>query len=304
MDPRAGEQLTSRIVAFLRTRRALLVLDNCEHVLAHAARLVARLLEGTPATTILATSRERLRVPGEQRLPVEPLPVTRAGGLTGAAVELYAQRARLASPAFELAPVAAQVAELCAALGGLPLAIEIAAARTATRGAGDIVSQLRRHDGELRGERERSSRHQSLHAVVAWSCDLLSPTHREVFENMAVFAGGWNLAAARALAGAPASRDQVAGAPGRPGRTGTRNRRYDRTGDPVGPARAGPRLRRLPAPQPGRRHGDPRPPRGILPSKPGHLLVLGEAFRRVIQSLGAHAEGITRVGGRIRLIQR
>ena len=212
MDPRAGEQLTSRIVAFLRTRRALLVLDNCEHVLAHAARLVARLLEGTPATTILATSRERLRVPGEQRLPVEPLPVTRAGGLTGAAVELYAQRARLASPAFELAPVAAQVAELCAALGGLPLAIEIAAARTATRGAGDIVSQLRRHDGELRGERERSSRHQSLHAVVAWSCDLLSPTHREVFENMAVFAGDWNLAAASALAGALASRDQVAGA--------------------------------------------------------------------------------------------
>jgi predicted ATPase/DNA-binding SARP family transcriptional activator len=212
VDPRAGEQLTNRIAAFLRTRTALLVLDNCEHVLAHAARLAARLLEGTPATTILATSRERLRVPGEQRLPVEPLPVTGTGGPTGAAVELYAHRARLASPAFELAPVAAQVAELCAALGGLPLAIEIAAARTATRGTGDIVSQLHRDDGELRGERERTSRHQSLHAVVAWSCDLLTPPHRESFENVAVFAGGWDLDAACALAGTQASVDQVASA--------------------------------------------------------------------------------------------
>jgi predicted ATPase/DNA-binding SARP family transcriptional activator len=213
VDPRAGEQLTSRIVAFLRTRQALLVLDNCEHVLAHAAALVARLLEGAPTTTILATSRERLRVPGEQRMPVEPLPVTTTAGLTGAAVELFFQRARLASPAFELAPVvAAQVAELCAALGGLPLAIEIAAARTATRSAGDILSELRRHEGELRGERERSGRHQSLHAVVAWSCDLLTPARREVFENMAVFAGGWDLAAASAVAGPRLSRDQVADA--------------------------------------------------------------------------------------------
>lgn len=212
VDPRAGEQLTSRIVAFLRTRRALLVLDNCEHVLAGSARLVARVLGGAPATTVLATSRERLHLPGEQRLPLEPLPVTRTGEPTGAAVELFCQRARSASPAFELAPAAAHVAELCAALGGLPLAIEIAAARTATRSPGDILSQLRQHDGDLPGERERSSRHRSLHAVVAWSCDLLTPAHREVFENSAVFAGGWDLAAACALAAPQMSQNQVAGA--------------------------------------------------------------------------------------------
>jgi predicted ATPase/DNA-binding SARP family transcriptional activator len=212
VDPRAGEELTSRIVAFLRTRKVLIVLDNCEHVLANAARLVARMLEGAPAATILATSRERLSVPGEQRLPVEPLPVTGAGGLTGAAVELYCQRARLANPAFEFAPVAAHVAELCAALGGLPLAIEIAAARTATRAARDVLSQLRHHSGELSGEHERASRHRSLHAVVAWSCDLLTSAHREIFENAAVFVGSWNLAAAHALAGTQASRDAVADA--------------------------------------------------------------------------------------------
>jgi predicted ATPase/DNA-binding SARP family transcriptional activator len=209
VDPMAGDRLLDRIVAFLRPRRTLVVLDNCEHVLDGIAELVSGILDGTEHTRILATSRERIRVPGEQRQPVEPLAVPTGDEPTGLAIQLFTDRACAADPTFRLKPVQAEVAELCRLLGGLPLGIEMAAARIAARTPADILTELRAHFGQLQGERQRASRHQSLHAVVAWSCDLLDPAERDLFGRMAVFAGGWTLEAATALAGEDRDPDEV-----------------------------------------------------------------------------------------------
>jgi predicted ATPase/DNA-binding SARP family transcriptional activator len=201
VDPRAGERLVDRLVAFLRPRRALVVLDNCEHILGEVAALVSDLLGYTASTTILATSRARLGVSGEQRFPVEPLAIPTEAEATTLAVQLFCERARAANPLFHLEPVKVEVRELCRVLGGLPLAIEVAASRTAARAPADILAELHAHGGQLRGERQRTARHRSLHAVVAWSCDLLAPPRRDVFERMATFAGGWTSDAAVAAAG-------------------------------------------------------------------------------------------------------
>jgi predicted ATPase/DNA-binding SARP family transcriptional activator len=209
VDPLVGDRLLDRIVAFLRPRRVLLVLDNCEHVLGGTAEVVTGLLVGTENTTILATSRERIRVAGEQRLPVAPLDVPVGDDPTALAAQLFSDRALAADPSFRLEPVQAEVCELCRLLGGLPLAIEVAAARTAARAPADIVTEVRAHGGQLKGERQRTTRHQSLHAVVAWSCDLLDPAQRDVFQRLAVFAGGWTLDAAMAVAGGGRDRDAI-----------------------------------------------------------------------------------------------
>lgn len=201
VDPLPSEPVEDRIAGFVRPRRALVVLDNCEHVIDSAADLVSHVLALAPGVTVLATSRERLRVPGERCLPLDPLPSTDLSAAPGIAVRLFRDRALSVNPNFTLEGVGADVAELCRLLGGLPLGIEIAAARTATRAPADLLHELRARGGQLLAERGRPERHASLHAIVAWSSDMLDPPAQAVFERLAVFAGGWHADAATAVVG-------------------------------------------------------------------------------------------------------
>jgi predicted ATPase/DNA-binding SARP family transcriptional activator len=187
-----GRTLTDSIAAALRARPSLLLLDNCEHVIGGAARL-ARTLAQDHDTRVLATSRESLGVPGEQLLVVPPLDVE-------AAVELFTRGARAVSTMFDLSADHAQVAEICRQLDGLPLAIELAAARTMSLTPGELLHRL---DDRLRlldgGRRTDPQRHRTLRTTVQWSYDLLSADQQRAYEQLAVFAGPFDLAAAEAV---------------------------------------------------------------------------------------------------------
>jgi predicted ATPase len=183
-----------RVGAFMAEREALLVLDNCEHVIEDAAAVAEDLLAAAPRLRVLATSRERLRVPGEMLWSVRPL--TPADSL-----ELFAERAGAAAPTFELTDTTEPfVAELCRRLDGMPLAIELAAARVR---AFPVEQLLERLDDRFRlltgGARTALARQQTLRAVVDWSYDLLFEDERRVFERLSVFAGGCTLEAAEAV---------------------------------------------------------------------------------------------------------
>ena len=176
--------LTARIVEVLAVRRQLLVLDDCEHVLDAVAALVEAVTRGAPAVDVLATSREALRVDGEQVLPVAPLP-------PGPAEALLADRIGAADLA--CAPTsadAALVARICARLDGLPLAIELAAARVPGIGLAGLLDAL---DAPLdvlsHGRRTAAPRHRSLRDVVGWSYGLLDEGQRALFGRLGVFAG-------------------------------------------------------------------------------------------------------------------
>ncbi|MFF7329055.1 BTAD domain-containing putative transcriptional regulator [Streptomyces sp. NPDC008150] len=187
-----------RLVEHCARRRMLLVLDNCEHVIAAAARLVSELLSRCPELTVLATSREPLGVPGELLRPVEPLPEPMA-------LRLFAERGAAARPGFRPdadGETAAAAAEICRRLDGLPLAIELAAARLRMLTPRQIADRL---DDRFRllttGSRTVLPRQQTLRAVVDWSWDLLTGREREVLAALSVFAGGCDLAAAEAVCG-------------------------------------------------------------------------------------------------------
>ncbi|WJV49151.1 AfsR/SARP family transcriptional regulator [Streptomyces flavofungini] len=173
--------------------RMLLVLDNCEHVIDAAARLTDRLLAECPGLTVLATSREPLGVPGELVRPVEPLPEPFA-------LRLLADRGAAARPGFRIDDDARAAAEICHRLDGLPLAIELAAARLRMLTPRQIADRL---DDRFRlltsGSRTVLPRQQTLRAVVDWSWDLLDPAERAVLRRLSVFAGGCDLAAAEAV---------------------------------------------------------------------------------------------------------
>ncbi|MFI9210550.1 ATP-binding protein [Streptomyces sp. NPDC053253] len=185
---------TAHLVEHLARRPFLLVLDNCEHVIDAAAALAETLLTHCPQLRILATSREPLGVPGESVRPVEPLPPDPAH-------RLFAERARAVRPSFDPAKDAGTVDEICRRLDGLPLAIELAAARLRLLTPRQIADRL---DDRFRlltsGSRTVLPRQQTLRAVVDWSWDLLEPTERTLLRQVSVFAGGWDLAAAEALA--------------------------------------------------------------------------------------------------------
>ncbi|MFB7515851.1 BTAD domain-containing putative transcriptional regulator [Streptomyces sp. NPDC056144] len=188
---------TAHLVEHLARRPLLLVLDNCEHVIDAAAALAETLLTHCPALRILATSREPLGVPGESVRPVEPLPPDPAH-------RLFAERARAVRPSFDPAADPATVGtidEICRRLDGLPLAIELAAARLRLLTPRQIADRL---DDRFRlltsGSRTVLPRQQTLRAVVDWSWDLLEPAERTMLRQVSVFAGGWDLAAAEALA--------------------------------------------------------------------------------------------------------
>ncbi|GAA2454732.1 BTAD domain-containing putative transcriptional regulator [Streptomyces glaucus] len=184
-----------RLVEHCARRRMLLILDNCEHVVDAAARLAEELLARCPQLTVLATSREPLGVAGEVLRPVEPLPEP-------AALRLLADRGAAARPGFRVEDDPASCAEICRRLDGLPLAIELAAARLRMLTPRQIADRL---DDRFRlltsGSRTVLPRQQTLRAVVDWSWDLLDEDERDVLRRLSVFAGGCDLAAAEAVCG-------------------------------------------------------------------------------------------------------
>ena len=193
------------LVRELAGRELLVVLDNCEHVLEAAAGLVATLLAQCPRVRFLATSRERLDVPGELVVPVPPLGLPANSSAAAVAASeaglLFAARAGAASPAFELsARNAAAVAQVCARLDGIPLAIELAAAACPALGPAELAARLDGHPGLLSGGPARPGRHRSLEALVAWSYELLGGAERRLLARLSVLRGGFDLGTAERVA--------------------------------------------------------------------------------------------------------
>lgn len=205
------------LVRALADRELLVVLDNCEHVLEGAAGLVTVLLAQCRRVRFLATSRERLDAPGELVFPLPPLGLPANGSAAAVAASeagmLFAARAAAASPAFELtARNSAAVAEVCSRLDGMPLAIELAAARSAALGPAELAARLDGHPGLLAGGAARPGRHRSLEAVVAWSYELLDEPERRLLARLSVLRGGFDLDVAEQVAGdAPLPPQAIAG---------------------------------------------------------------------------------------------
>ena len=212
--PAAAE---AQLAEFVRATGILLVLDNCEHLADACARLAHRLLRSSDALHVLATSRKPLQVPGEVVWPVPPLALPAASAPPEQlhdydAIRLFAQRAADASHAFRLdRETAPTVAEICRQLDGVPLAIELAAARVRTLPVRAIAARL---DDRFRlltaGPRTVDARQQTMWATVEWSHQLLTESERVVFRRLAVFRGGWSLEAAEgACAGAGLDRTAI-----------------------------------------------------------------------------------------------
>jgi predicted ATPase len=197
-----GLEATEAVCRFLGQRRALVVLDNCEHVIDAAASLVDRLLGAAPRVRILATSREALNVAGESAWRVPSLSLDDGG--QGDALALLAERAAQVHPGFSLADPATRAAAVavCRRLDGIPLAIELAAARAKVLSVDQIAAHL---DGRFRlltrGGRTAVPRQQTLRGAIDWSYELLAAPERLLFDTLGVFAGDFDLAAVTAVAG-------------------------------------------------------------------------------------------------------
>ncbi|HET8600416.1 MAG TPA: LuxR family transcriptional regulator, partial [Segeticoccus sp.] len=207
--PGASGSATQAIVEGVGDAELLLALDNCEHLTAATATLVDQLLEGCPQLRVLATSRGRLGVEGEQIWPVAPLAapdreqVSVDAVRAAPAARLFELRAQAVDPAFEITDAnAAAVGRLCRRLDGLPLAVELAAARMRMLSVEQVLTGL---DDVFRllsgGPRTGPARHQSLRATLDWDHDLLSEGERVLFRRLGVFPGSFDLAAAVAVAG-------------------------------------------------------------------------------------------------------
>lgn len=199
--------LPDRLASRVAIRRTLVVLDNCEHVRPGAAAVVDALLSGNDATTrVLATSREPLGVAGEQRLALLPLPLPSSDDVhevsEADAVRLFVDRARLASPDFDVdAENAAAIAQICRRLDGIAFAIELAAARVPMLSVADIASRLDDRFRLLARGNSGVSRQRTLAATMQWSYDQLDATEQRVLRLLSVFAGGCSLEALAAIAG-------------------------------------------------------------------------------------------------------
>jgi predicted ATPase/DNA-binding CsgD family transcriptional regulator len=193
-----GRSITETLLRVVRDRNMLLVLDNCEHVLEAGAALVNDLLGSCPAVTVLATSREPLMVAGEVTWQVPSL------SLADEAIELFGDRARRARPAFVVDESNVEtVTEICRRLDGMPLAIELAAARVRSLSLDEIVGSLHDRFRLLTGgARTAVRRQQTLRASVDWSHALLTEPERVLFRRLSVFMGGFDFGAAQAVAGA------------------------------------------------------------------------------------------------------
>jgi predicted ATPase/DNA-binding CsgD family transcriptional regulator len=199
LSERAGQSLDAVLHEYFGRGRALLVLDNCEHLLDVAAVFAEKLLVNCDHLTVLATSRERLGIAGERLVRLGPLSVAPSGSedLQCEAESLFMDRARDADPGFSGAP--AVVRELCARLDGMPLAIEIAATRSVSLGADGLLAGLEDHLRLLAGHRASAERHSSLRAVINWSYDRLDDDEQQMFRRLGIFAAAFDLAAAAAV---------------------------------------------------------------------------------------------------------
>jgi predicted ATPase/DNA-binding SARP family transcriptional activator len=205
-------RMAARIAEYLTDRDLLLIVDNCEHVLAAAAELVSQALHAAPLVRVLATSREPLGVEGEVmwRVPSLGLPARNADlfpdeAAAADAVRLFAERAAQARPGFALTGEnTAAVVEICRRLDGIPLAIELAAAQTRALTPREIADRLDERFTLLTGgPRGALPRHRTLRALTDWSWDLLSQPERRLFHRLCVFTGGFSLSAAAAVFGGP-----------------------------------------------------------------------------------------------------
>jgi predicted ATPase/class 3 adenylate cyclase/DNA-binding CsgD family transcriptional regulator len=194
ITPQGDVELIDTVAEAVAGRRLLLLVDNCEHVLDAAGAAIRQILGRSGNVKILATSREYLWVAGETLLSVSPLALD--GGVASDAVTLFVERACAARPGFGLyePETVAAVTEICETLDGLPLGIELAAARMAAMSAVDVRDRLGDRFRLLRGSAQRPERQQTLRHAVGWSYDLLGDEERELLRNAAVFSGGFDLA--------------------------------------------------------------------------------------------------------------
>ncbi len=207
-----GRPWLTGLTEALRDRAMVLVMDNCEHLIDACAAIVSTILGACERVRVLATSREPLGIPGELTmrvpslsLPAAGAPVTAATAPASEAVMLFAERAAAVQPAFALTPEnAPAVAEVCRRLDGIPLAIELAAARIAALPVSELAKRLEDRLSLLtQGSRTAPPRHQTLRAVMDWGYQLLSPGEQALLRRLAVFAGGWTLEAAERVCAAP-----------------------------------------------------------------------------------------------------
>ena len=208
LPQRAADSPAASLAEYLAGRRLLLVLDNCEHLVDAVAKLTDLLLRAAPDLRVLATSRESLNIAGETVLPVPPLaapdagePLTLAGLGLFPAVRLFAERAAQVAPGFAVTEAnMAAVAGICRRLEGLPLAIELAAARTRVLSAEQIDARLSDRLGLLtRGSRANPARQQTLRASIEWSYELCCKPERLLWARLSVFAGGFELDAVEGI---------------------------------------------------------------------------------------------------------
>jgi predicted ATPase/DNA-binding winged helix-turn-helix (wHTH) protein len=208
LEPTSGTASPLSVANALCSKQLTLVLDNCEHVVAAAARMAEALLHANPAARVIATSREPLRAEGEWVYPVPSLAVPAEDSPDGedplryGAVRLFVDRTRAAAPHFSPdAGVLAAIAGICRRLDGIPLAIELAAARAAALGIEGLVARLDDRFHLLTGGRRTAlPRHQTLRATMDWSHDLLSEAERVILRRIAVFRGDFTIQAAAAVA--------------------------------------------------------------------------------------------------------
>jgi len=216
VQERAGTPITESLRAHLKARQVLLVLDNCEHLLGPCASLVDTLLRGAADATIIATSREPLRVTGEQIYTLQPLSLPERGAATemtarSEAIQLFVERVQRQLPDFALtAAHAPAVAELCIHLDGIPLALELAAARARSLSVEQINARLGDRFRLLTdGSRTALPRQRTLRATIDWSYDLLSEVERVVLRRLAIFPGSFSVDSASRIASDP-SIDELA----------------------------------------------------------------------------------------------
>lgn len=193
IPPQGDAPLIDTVAGTVAGRRMLLVVDNCEHLQGAAAAAIEAILNRSGHSKVLATSREALGVPGESVVTVPPLAIE--GGVTSDAVTLFVQRARAARPGFELQDqqTAIAVTEICQALDGLPLGIELAAARMAAMSAVEVRDRLADRFRLFQGGGPGPERHLTLHRAVEWSYDLLTEDEQALMRTASVFAGGFDL---------------------------------------------------------------------------------------------------------------
>lgn len=203
-----GHPILETVLHYLKLRRLLLILDNCEHVIEETARVSDTILRAAPDVRVLATSREPLRIAGEHayRMPSLAVPsesedLTAGAALNYGAVALFMQRALAADAKFQLTDESAPiVAEICARLDGIALAIELAAARVKVLAPRQLSQKLDERFRVLTGgSRTALPRHQTMRALIDWSYDLLTEAERKLFRRLAIFVGGWTLEAAEVV---------------------------------------------------------------------------------------------------------